>query len=397
MIRSVLILTTGTYRGGVDSQSVLLCQLLSDNSYNASIFGLVSQASSFSFLKSRFRLLRTLSRVSSIFLHSFSLLRRVDSTDLIIAMHFDAFISLFFLSLVKPRLLSKTICVVHTDLVSYSSSALNTFYATLLLGFLSRAFRVIFVSNESMTRVIKTFSSPSNNYEFIPNLSKYNSSFSKYDSTPNNPLVLLSISRLVPSKNIDILIRSFGCLKTYFTLDSRLSSKPELFPSLVIAGDGPSIDYLKDLAVELGVLEYIQFVGWVHDPLPLYHRADFLLSASSLEGSPLSIIDCLSLGLPVLACSSPSGITELILSSPNVLPQTISLTSPPLVSSNGVLFPASHNLTPSQQQYLSLVFADFIRSIIVQPASYCFNNVSYPYSSDFILNRWVSLFNLHDK
>ena len=126
MIRSVLILTTGTYRGGVDSQSVLLCQLLSDNSYNASIFGLVSQASPFSLLKSRFRLLRSISRVSSIFLHSLPLFRRVDSTDLIIAMHFDAFVSLFFLSLVKPRLLSKTICVVHTDLVSYSSSVLNS-------------------------------------------------------------------------------------------------------------------------------------------------------------------------------------------------------------------------------------------------------------------------------
>jgi len=92
--------------------------------------------------------------------------------------------------------------------------------------------------------------------------------------------VLLAVSRLMRLKRVDRSIRA---------LPDVVEEYPDTI--LVIVGDGPERDRLKQLAVELGVQEHVRFEGAVpHDEVPKYlAAADIFLSFYdwSNVGNPL--------------------------------------------------------------------------------------------------------------
>lgn len=71
--------------------------------------------------------------------------------------------------------------------------------------------------------------------------------------------------------------------------------------SLIVAGDGSMRAYLESLARELQ-LENVRFVGRVStaEMAQLHATTDVCLNASNIDNMPVSIIECLSSGLPVV-------------------------------------------------------------------------------------------------
>ncbi|MBJ8349200.1 glycosyltransferase family 4 protein [Streptococcus zalophi] len=108
--------------------------------------------------------------------------------------------------------------------------------------------------------------------------------------------MLLSLSRISYEKNIQAIILQFPLV---------LAENNKV--KLVIVGDGPYIDNLKDLVNQLGIYDHVIFTGMIdHDDTVLYYKScDFFISASTSETQGLTYIESLASGKPVIAHGNP--------------------------------------------------------------------------------------------
>jgi len=109
-------------------------------------------------------------------------------------------------------------------------------------------------------------------------------------------LTLLNVARLHVQKNQEILLSSFREVR---------KRCPEAV--LWIAGSGPEEARLRSLAPE-GVM----FLGHRHDVPSLLRAADLFVLSSSWEGMPLSVLEAMREGLPVIS-TDVAGIGDIIL------------------------------------------------------------------------------------
>lgn len=115
-------------------------------------------------------------------------------------------------------------------------------------------------------------------------------------------VLLIYAGRLGPEKNLPFLLRAFGgTAKTYENT------------KLLMVGDGPERDNLEDRVQYMGINEKVRFVGMVpYAEMPRYMAAgDAFVTASVTEVHPLSIIEALAAGLPVLGIRSP-GVSDIV-------------------------------------------------------------------------------------
>jgi glycosyltransferase involved in cell wall biosynthesis len=84
---------------------------------------------------------------------------------------------------------------------------------------------------------------------------------------------------------------------------------PQAF--FVIAGEGPERAALEDLSQKLGVASRVRFLGFVKEMPELYQSLDLLLLTSHFEGTPLTVLEAMAMGLPVVA-SQVDGVAEVL-------------------------------------------------------------------------------------
>ena len=107
------------------------------------------------------------------------------------------------------------------------------------------------------------------------------------------PLVI-GIGRLVEQKNWPVFIEAASSLAG---------------PSFAVAGDGQLRAELTALARRSG--NRVRFLGVVDDIAALVGLASCVVSTSTWEGLPLTLLEALSLGVPVVA-TAVDGITDLV-------------------------------------------------------------------------------------
>jgi glycosyltransferase involved in cell wall biosynthesis len=145
--------------------------------------------------------------------------------------------------------------------------------------------------------------------EVVPNgvnLKPYAKINQRVDRSPlgfkPDQVVLVYVGRLGPEKNLPFLLRSFaGAAAAYETI------------RLLLIGDGPERDNLQDLVHNLNIDDKVHFTGMVpYEELPGFlASADAFVTASVTEVHPLSVIEAMAAGLPVLGIISP-GISDTI-------------------------------------------------------------------------------------
>lgn len=128
------------------------------------------------------------------------------------------------------------------------------------------------------------------------------SHFTGYKSLPKNYFIY--VGRLSKEKSIDKLIESFS----QFAQENKTVD-------LVIVGDGPARSGLEDLTIAKRLDSRIHFLGMVdHSQLvhsDLVSKAIAFVSTSTSEVKPLSVIEAITLGLPIIGVNA-KGMPELI-------------------------------------------------------------------------------------
>jgi glycosyltransferase involved in cell wall biosynthesis len=108
----------------------------------------------------------------------------------------------------------------------------------------------------------------------------------------HGPPVIGTVAALRPEKNLGRLIRAFAMV---------VRKHPVASPRLVIVGDGPERASLTALAAQQGVADRTTFTGNRDDTPTLYAGFDLFALTSDTEQMPLSVIEAMASGLPVVA------------------------------------------------------------------------------------------------
>jgi len=113
---------------------------------------------------------------------------------------------------------------------------------------------------------------------------------------------LLYTGRLAAEKGLPVLMESLG----------RLKSRGYAF-ELTLVGDGPDRAALESLAKSAGIEPDVRFAGFAGQAEVLGHlqRSDILLLPSFAEGVPVSLMEAMACGLPVIA-TYVGGVVELV-------------------------------------------------------------------------------------
>jgi glycosyltransferase involved in cell wall biosynthesis len=101
--------------------------------------------------------------------------------------------------------------------------------------------------------------------------------------------VVLNISRFDYQKNIELLIE---CAKVLNSQDQQIK--------FLLVGDGPERVKLERSVRQAG-LTNVSFVGFQENALKYFTLADLCLSTARWEGLPISLIESLAMGVPIVA------------------------------------------------------------------------------------------------
>ena len=119
----------------------------------------------------------------------------------------------------------------------------------------------------------------------------------------HSPIKLVMIARFSPQKNQEGLIKAVKGL-------------PKNKYQLTFVGDGPTLDFCKQLVKKLKLEENIKFVGFKDDVTRYLVTNDVYLLITHYEGLPISIIEAMSYGMPIIA-SDVGGNSELVVDNKN--------------------------------------------------------------------------------
>jgi glycosyltransferase involved in cell wall biosynthesis len=113
-------------------------------------------------------------------------------------------------------------------------------------------------------------------------------------------LLVGSVGRLDEQKGYEYLVRAAKIV---------CQARPDAL--FVIAGDGPSRSHLQMLIDSLGLSNRFRLLGFRTDPEVVTAALDIFVCSSLFEGTPLTVIDAMSLGIPTV--STPVGVVPEVI------------------------------------------------------------------------------------
>lgn len=122
----------------------------------------------------------------------------------------------------------------------------------------------------------------------------------KTDYSLSQPAVLLHVGRFNEQKNHKGLLDAFARI---------LKSHSDCCLKLI--GDGELLEETKQYAASLGISDQVLFLGSQTNIYPFLQEADLFLLPSKFEGMPMTIIEAMGTGLPIVA-SQVGGVPDMM-------------------------------------------------------------------------------------
>jgi glycosyltransferase involved in cell wall biosynthesis len=129
----------------------------------------------------------------------------------------------------------------------------------------------------------------------------------KADKQPEHPWlrekqvpVVVGIGELSGRKNYSLLIRAFALVRKHRQV------------RLIIFGEGRKRPALESLIREMNLSADVHLPGFTSNPYSELARADLYVHASRFEGSPVALMEAVSLGIPSVSTDCPSGPREIL-------------------------------------------------------------------------------------
>lgn len=112
----------------------------------------------------------------------------------------------------------------------------------------------------------------------------------------------ICVARFEGEKNHSGLISAFSKI---------VHERPHSDLKLALVGTGSLLDTIRAQVVEAGITDNVVFLGWRDDIPKLLRMAKCFVLPSNYEGLPMSVLEAMAAGLPVVATDA-GGIPELI-------------------------------------------------------------------------------------
>ena len=141
---------------------------------------------------------------------------------------------------------------------------------------------------------------PANHVWFVPNAVKPPSVQARPFENGKGPVRIVAAGRLHPKKGFDVLIRAVGKLRAW---DYEVICE--------IAGEGDERGVLESLIRELDLEACVSLKGWTDDVAGFLATGDLFAFPSHQEGFPLTLLEAMAVGLPVVA-SEIDGPLEIL-------------------------------------------------------------------------------------
>lgn len=191
---------------------------------------------------------------------------------------------------------------IHT-IAHYEASGLTRFVNKLCFRFL----KVVPISiSKQIENTVKEVYGENTNTVVVYNgidLKKFKRSRNNH-SSGNNKIIIVNVASFTPQKNHRMLIEAFEHVVS-------MAKAKKISIELRLIGDGPLRKSIEDLVKEKGLNEQVKFFGVRTDVPTLLNQCNIFALSSNREGFPISLIEALACGLPVVA-TSVGGISEIL-------------------------------------------------------------------------------------
>ncbi|HAT32729.1 MAG TPA: capsular biosynthesis protein [Janthinobacterium sp.] len=186
--------------------------------------------------------------------------------------------------------------------VNYRGGGADAFFARRagLVGFSLRRADAVLVPSAYLAGVFEKYGFPA---QVVPNIID----LSRFAPRPPGP-ARSGGPRLLVARNLEAIYDNTSALRAFAIVRQ---SCPDA--SLVLAGDGAELGALQELARELGLAGFVRFAGRIEnaDMAALYHASDIVLNPSLADNMPISVLEALACGVPVVS-TNVGGVPALL-------------------------------------------------------------------------------------
>jgi len=203
-------------------------------------------------------------------------------------------------------------CIAHTFhghvLRGYFSVLKNLVFRNLEQILAKKTDLLVTVSRKVAEELAQEGVAPVHRFEVVP-LGLLLGSFLKVEphadlkkelGLPEGARLMGAVGRLVPIKDLGTLLDAMAVLR-----------KDESGLHLAFVGDGESRHALMESARHKGLGDQVHTLGWRHDLGFIYGGLDLVVLSSRNEGTPVSLIEALAAGRPVVA-TAVGGVPEVL-------------------------------------------------------------------------------------